>query len=149
MKLPERLVVTSRPWAVLVGGHMASAAPAILAVTDPGIGSLAMRLFVFALGAGFSFVVWRFLPFLTLVLDRDAGTVAILHHRVTGTTATRYPLSAITGAMYQSDWSDNARLERLALRGPEGPIPVEFGYSGAPRAAIASEVDAWISAARE
>lgn len=144
-RTPDRMVVVSRPWIFTVGATVASAAPVVSAVLSAEAGGIAMRLFLLALGFGFLAAVWRFLPFLTLILDKASGIVTVVHHRVTGNTVKNLPLASLDGAMYQSDWSEGARLERLALRGPDGPIPVEFGYSGAARSQIADAINDWLT----
>lgn len=145
-KTPERLVVAGRPWVSLTGATVLGAAPSLAALFDASVGP-AMRVFLFCLGIVMSGVIWRYMPMTTVIFDKATHEVRLIQHRVTGNTVTRFDLGDVTGAMYQSSWSDNARLERLALKTRNGPVPLEFGYAGSPRAALAREIDAWLASA--
>lgn len=141
----NRMVVVSRPWVLAVGAAVATSTPVVMAIFDPDAGGPGMRLFLVALGVAFSLVIWRYMPFVTLILDKPSGKVTLIRHRVTGNTIRILPLASIEGAMYQSNWSDGTRLERLALRGKEGPIPVEFGYWSGARSHVADAINNWLA----
>ena len=146
-KSRDRLVIVSRPWALTIGTSILGAAPIVAAFTDPEIESLAMRAFLLLLGLGVTAVAWRLMPFLTLDLDRRAGTVRVTHHRITGNSSFLLALDQIEDAMHLSSWSDSTRMERLALRTKDGPLPLEFGYFSTSRAPIIREINDWLKQA--
>ena len=144
-RTPEKLVVVSRPWVLFVLATILGISPVLGAIVDTGE-TIWLRLFLLALGGIMSWVIWRYLPMTTVAFDRPNGLVTVTHHRITGNTRTTHDLTGINGAMYQANWSDGARLERLALRGHDGPIPVEFGYFSGQRSHIADQINDWFAA---
>lgn len=141
---PDRLVVADRPWGLIVGTHLVAIATILAALTDAGYG-VWMRLFLLALGAGVLWGAWRLLPFVTLELDRTAGTAALHHHRLTGTTSRTCPLAQLQSACSQAAVIEGTRMERVVLMLPDGPMPVEPGFASIPRGALAEEINRWLA----
>lgn len=141
----ERLVVTERPWALVLGATLAAAAPLLLALTGYEMDSAGQRLLVGALGAGGLWLVWRYLPFYTLIFDRSAGHVSHHIHRVTGTLSHHIPLGEIDWAKIEVRWLDDTRGERLVLGLKDGPVPLEFGFGPAPRQPVADAINEWLT----
>ena len=98
----DRLVLRDRPWVLTVGAWLAVAAPLMLAILGAGFESPGQRLLVGAVGAGGVWLVWRYLPFYTVIFDRRAGHVSHHMHRVTGTVSHHIPLAGIEWARVEA-----------------------------------------------
>lgn len=144
---PDRLIVVSRTWFLTIATAILGVAPVLGAIFDPDIGNIWVRIFLLTFGLTILWLALWKMPFLTLIFDRPSDTITVTQHRITGNTRRTIPLASVTGAMHQSDWSDNARLERLALKTPDGPLPLEFGYFSTPRQPVADAINAWLESA--
>ena len=144
----ERLIIEDRPWfiagLVWVLG-LAALSAALLGQTD-GTGE---TILVLALGVGACAIAWRFLPFQRFEFDRPNDTFRRRIARVTGAKIEARQLSTIRQAASQGNWSEGARMERVALLTDEEPYPLEFGYSGSSRAEIIEAINAWLKASED
>jgi len=142
---PDRLVVVSRPWVFTVGTTVLGAAPIVIALIKPESSGPETRIFLALLGAGIIFIAWKWMPLLTLDFDRSTGEVLLTEHRFTGNRTRAYELALVEKAMHQSSFSDNTRLERLALRIDGRPVAMEYAYVSDGRAKIAREINDWLT----
>lgn len=141
----DRLVITHRPWLLLVLTSVLGASAMLGAIVGgEDLQTLWKRLFVFALGAMVAGFAWRYMPLVTLDFDRTGGYLSRQDHRITGTTSTRYPLAAISRALYQSNYSENTRLERLAIEIDGERIPLEHAYGSGKRTPFVTAINDWL-----
>lgn len=149
MKVAEssenRLVVRHVPW--LLGGFMWLMGGAALyaAIFRAGsFASLGEAILVPLLGVAMLAGGWWFAPVVTLDFDRTANRLTFREARLLRLSVRVIDLSKIECVQLQSNWSDGARLTRLALRTADGVTPLETGYSSADRAKVASVINAWL-----
>lgn len=149
MKITEntdrRLVIEHRPWA-LAGLVWAMGLAALCAgLTGADMDGWAERLLVLALGAGTCFAAWYWFAFLRITFDRDRGEVEHRSLRPFGTRSKYLRLDRIRGARVEANWSDGARLTRLALDTEDGRAQLEYGYGPADRRALETAVNEWLT----
>ena len=140
---PKCLVIEDRPH-FLAGFVWLLGLGALLAAVTGQTAGLAETLLVYALGLGTMALAWHFFPFQRFTFDRTAGEFTRRIARVTGATIDRLPLSEIDRAALQSHWSDGTRMQRVALLTKDGPLPLEFGFVGAERQPIVTDINGWL-----
>lgn len=141
---PDRLTIEDRPWFVTGFTWFMGLACLSAVLFDRSMG-LTERALVLVLGVGACFVAWRLMPFVSLDLDRSKGTLVVTHARVTGAEQITYALEDIVEARVQSDTTDGADLERLALKTKTDILPVEHGFSSQSRKAAVKQINAWLT----
>lgn len=145
----HELVIRDRPW--LFGGMLWLMGLAALyaAITgkieDQGTDPELLRLFVGALGLGACGFAWWAFPFQTFRFDRLRGLFTRRKVRLLHVSEEQLPLAMVEKAMIQSNWSDDTRLERLALVANGAPLPLEVGYGGAGRTGMAETINGWLA----
>ena len=149
MKIVEntdrRLVIVHRPW-IMAGLIWAMGLAALYgAVTGKQINSTAEHVLVAALGIGVSFAAWYWFAFLRITFDRDTGQVEHRSLRPFGSRSKFLDLDRVRGAKIEAQWSENARLTRLALDTEDGVAALEYGYGSGDRATLETAVNEWLT----
>lgn len=142
LSTPDRVVLTRRPWGAAGFVGLVSIVALWSGFTGAGLGP-AERCLVLALGAGGLWAAWRFFPFVTLVLDRQAGTATHVERRLAGTTITTLPLDRIDRVAAQRE-CEGTPAERLVFVTGEEVFPLETGFSSAPRGPLADRLNDWL-----
>ncbi|MHA1537668.1 MAG: hypothetical protein ACTSUD_08940 [Alphaproteobacteria bacterium] len=149
MKIVEntdrRLVIVHRPW-VMAGLIWTMGLAALYgAITGKQIHSLAEHVLVAALGLGVTFAAWYWFAFLRITFDRDTGQVEHRALRPFGTRRKFLDLDRVRGARIEANWSENARLTRLALDTEDGVAALEYGFGSGDRAALETAINEWLT----
>lgn len=88
---------------------------------------------------------WAFVRRTQMVLDRQAGTVAIRRRTIFGGTQEVYDLAALDRAEVESSYRDGTYTYRMVLRFEETTRPFLKEYAGEKRAETAAElVNGWL-----
>lgn len=139
----KRLIIEDRPHFLAAFMWLMGLAAVFAAFTGQTAG-VAETLLVAFLGLGTVGIAWHFFPFQRFTFDRKAGDFTRRIARVTGATIDTLPLAEIESAALQLHWSDGARMQRVTLVTKSGPVPLEFGYVGAEREPVVSDINGWL-----
>ena len=99
------------------------------------------------LGAGAMWIAHHFFPYQRMTFDRTTGNFTRVVARLNGRKVTTHALSNIERVAIEAQWNEDTRMERLALVIGGEKTPLEFGFYGASRDKLASEINAWLSRA--
>lgn len=145
----QRLVIEHRPW-VMAGLVWAMGLAALYAaVTGKGVEGLAEHAPVLTLGVGTTFAAWYWFAFLRIVFDRGRGVVEHRSLHPFGSRSKYLDLARVKHARIQANWSDGARLTRLALDTEDGIAALEYGFGSGDRTRLAAAVNAWLNVGDE
>jgi len=141
----RRLVIEDRPWGLAGIVWVLGLVTLYSGVTGVDMDGWAERLVVLALGIGVLAAAWYFFAFLRITFDRDRGEVEHVSLRPFGTRCKYLRLDRVQGAVVEANWSDGARLTRLALDTEDGRAQLEYGYGSADRRALETAVNEWLT----
>ena len=141
----RRLVIEHRPWALAGIVWLMGLAALYSGVTGADMDGWAERAVVLAMGCGTTFAAWYWFAFLRITFDRDSGKVEHRTIRPFGSRSKFLDLAKVRGAQVEAQWSDNARLTRLALETEDGRAQLEYGYGSGDRRGLEDAVNEWLS----
>jgi hypothetical protein len=149
MKIVEntdrRLVIVHRPWAIAGFVWAMGLVTLYGAISGRQTGSLAVHALVTALGVGVTFAAWYWFAFLRITFDRDTGQVEHRAIRPFGSRSRFIDLDRVRGARIEAEWSEHARLTRLALDTEDGIAALEYGFAAGDRRALETAVNEWLT----
>ncbi len=139
---PDRLIIEDRPWFLWAALYGMGAAAVWGALTGRVEGAFE-TLLVLALGLGMLWMAWRLAPYQQFTFDRTSGTFTHSIRRLGRPAETwERPLADIEKAVTQSLEGS----ERVALSTPDGPHPLEAGFTGMGRKALTATINDWLGA---
>ena len=143
----DRLVIEDRPWFFAVMVWMIGLAALWAGLTGDiegnGMPLWAGQLVVGAIGAGCCLFAWWAFPFQDIEFDRRHRRITRKIRRLYASRIEQEDMAGFEMARAGGSWDDGDRLERLELVLANRTWPLEWGYTSAPRARIAAQINRW------
>lgn len=140
---PDKLTLEDRP-RLMAGFVWFMGLACIYAALSGQTGDMPETILVTLLGVGAFVMAHYFFPFQRLTFDHSTGKFTREVARITGRLLLQIPLAEVERIAVQAQWSDNSRMERLILIRDCERVPLEYGFTSAPREQMVKDINDWL-----